>query len=63
MRCPHVILLLASHQKSFLILLLQEHQLHLIVLKGMVAALGGASSTHSRSVDAAEVYAVHCLAG
>jgi hypothetical protein len=35
--CGHTVLFLSSHQQSLLILLFQKHQLHLVILKGVVA--------------------------
>ena len=55
----HIILFLTGHQQSLLILLFQEHQLHLIVLKGMVASLVRAGGNHSPTIDGVEVVAVH----
>lgn len=36
----HVVLLLPGHQQALLVLLLEQHQLHLVVLQGVVAVVG-----------------------
>jgi hypothetical protein len=50
----HVILLLTGHEQSLLVLLLQKHELHLVVLKRVVALLrsagGGGGHARSRAV-------------
>jgi hypothetical protein len=38
-RTSHAILLLASHHQTSLILLFQQHKLHLIILKSMVSLI------------------------
>jgi hypothetical protein len=37
LRASHVILLLPGHEESFFVLLLQQHELHLVVLESVVA--------------------------
>lgn len=41
----HAVLLLACHEQSFLVLLLEQHELHLIVLQCVVAVVGCALRT------------------
>ena len=35
-----VVLLLTCHEESFLVLLFEEHELHLVVLESVIALLG-----------------------
>jgi len=45
----HAILLLPSHEQPLFILLLEQHELHLIILQGVVAAIVASLSCRSSS--------------
>ena|SRR5947207_11436723 len=62
MRLTQVIVFLPRHQKSLLVLLLQEHQLHLVVFQRVALSLTTSSTTHSLTAHA-ELHPIHALSG
>ena len=64
MRLTQVIVFLPRHQKSLLVLLLQEHQLHLVVFQRVVAAVSLTTSSTTHSLTAhGELHPIHALSG